>query len=101
MTTDNEHIHYSPGERTILRELRELQQEIKRMGTEEQADFTQLEGTVEGLVEEEHEVATEFSTLAEELKGLQVGQITAAQINELNAKAVALGEKLKADVASA
>jgi len=71
------------------------------MGTEEQVDFAALETTVTGLEGDEHEAATEFTALAEEIKGLEAGGVTAAQINELNAKAVALGEKLKADVASA
>lgn len=92
---------YTPGEQRILRELRELRKEITLMSTEEQADFTALQASVEGLERDEHEVAAEFGVLAEEIKGLQAGGVTAAQINELNAKAVALGEKLKADVASA
>lgn len=71
------------------------------MGSEEQADFTALEASVAGLEGDEHEAATEFGVLAEEIKGLSAGQVTAAQINELNAKAVALGEKLKGDVAGA
>jgi len=92
---------YTPGERAILREVRELRKEIADMASEEQADFAALEATVTGLEGDEHEAATEFATLAEEIKNLSVGQVTAAQINELNAKAVALGERLKADVAGA
>jgi hypothetical protein len=99
---DDDYRGFTLGERAIMREVRELRKEVRQMGAEEQADFTALEGTVEGLVNDEHEVATEFNSLAEEIKGLSAGgTVTAAQINELNAKAVALGEKLKADAAGA
>lgn len=99
---DHEEHDYSPGERAILKAVRALDRKVDRMASEEAADFAALEQTVTDLEGDEHEVAGEFAKLAEEIKGLEAGQpVTAAQINELNAKAVALGEKLKGDVASA
>lgn len=101
MTTDNEHIHYSPGERTILRELRELRQEITQMGSEEQVAFEALEEQVGELEGDETEAATKFTELAEQIKTLSAGTITAAQINELTARAAAVGTELKAATAGA
>jgi hypothetical protein len=100
MTTDNEHT-YSPGERAILREVRCLRKEITQMGTEEQVALEGLETQVTELQGDETEAAAKFTALAEEIKGLEAGTVTAAQINELAKKAEEVGTELKAATASA
>lgn len=95
-----DHDKFSPGERAILEDLGELRKEIRQMGSEEQVAFEALEQAVAGVEGDEHEAAAEFAALAEEIKGLKAGTITAAQINELAAKTTAVGQKLKADTAA-
>jgi len=84
-------------DRAVGRLLKSLHRKVDKLSV----DVTQLNNTIEELNDEVGVTVTELGELATQIEGLEVGQITQDQVDELQHKAAQAMESLKAGVSEA